>query len=469
MLVLKFGGTSVANANAIMQMASVIRDKNYPGKMVVVVSAMSGVTDMLIKCFQKAEAHDDSYQDLIQELEKKHMEAIEQLIPMNIQIDIKGRIKLRFRELEDVCKGVFLLDEISDSIKARVMAYGELLSSAIVSEAFQYNGLPNKLIDSRDFIVTDSNYLNAKADLVKTYQQINDKLPDAALIVAPGFIARSESGKTTVLGRGGSDYTASLYAAGTQADLLEIWSDVDGMYTTDPRKAKSAYSIPELSYEEAMELAYFGAKVLYPPTISPLVAAQIPLLLKNTFNPSHQGTLISNNPAPSQQVIKGLSCIDNIAMITLSGNVMVGVPGIAMRMFKAVAKENINIYFITQSSSEHSITIGLAEADGNRALKALSAEFEEDIKQGTIYPLNLEAPMSIIALVGNGMIQQPGIAGTTFSLLGDNNINIRAIAQGATERNISFVVQADDATKAVNLLHDTFFISKTGKPEFAEA
>ncbi|MCC9136023.1 aspartate kinase [Pontibacter silvestris] len=469
MLVLKFGGTSVANSDAILKIASILKDKNYPKNMLVVVSAMSGVTDMLINCFQKAAAHDESYQDVIQQLEVKHMDAIEQLVPINFQIDIKGRIKMILRELEDMSKGVYLLDEISDSIQARVIGYGEILSSAIVSVAFQYHDLPNVLIDSRDFILTDENYLNAKVDLKKSYNRIKEQLPKAKLIIAPGFVARSEKGKATVLGRGGSDYSASIYAAAMQAEMLEIWSDVDGMYTTDPRKAKSAYSIKELSYQEAMELAFFGAKVLYPPTIAPLVAAKIPLVLKNTFNPAHKGTLISDNPAPSKHVIKGVSCIDNIAMLTLSGSGMIGVPGIAMRMFKAVATENINIYFITQSSSEQSITIGLAESDGKKAVQALTSEFTDELASVDLDPLTLEAPMSIVALVGNGMIKQPGIAGTVFSILGKNNVNIRAIAQGATERNISIVVKADDSHKAVNLLHDSFFLPQNKNAAIAMA
>jgi aspartokinase/homoserine dehydrogenase 1 len=461
MLVLKFGGTSVSNATAILRIADVLKDKNYPGKMLVVVSAMSGVTDMLISCFQKASQHDTSYQEVIQQMETKHMEAIEQLIPFSNQIEIKGKIKLLLRELEDICHGIFLLDELSDSIKARVMAYGELLSSSVVSVGFRNQGLPNVLIDSRDFIVTDNSFLNAKVDTKKTYARIKEQLPDAELIIAPGFIARTETGKTTVLGRGGSDYSASIYAAALGAERLEIWSDVDGMYTADPRKVKAAHSIKELSYKEAMELAYFGAKVLYPPTIAPLVSAEIPLVLKNTFNPSHVGTLITARPALSPNIIKGVSTIDNIALITLSGSGMVGVPGIAMRLFKAVATRQINIYFITQSSSEQSITIAMADQEGQAALQALSEEFAQDMAVGDVDPVALELHMSIVAIVGNGMIQQPGIAGTMFSILGSNNINIRAIAQGATERNISLVVRGEDAAKAANLLHDGFFLAKT--------
>ncbi|KAA3438430.1 aspartate kinase [Rufibacter hautae] len=463
MLVLKFGGTSVANAGAIRQLISILQEKNNP-KMLVVVSAMSKVTDLLISLYQKAADHDVTYLELLSQLEGKHMEAIEDLVPMSQQIDIKGRIKMIFRELEDVCRGIYLLDELSDGTKARVMAYGERLSSAIVSVAFQHHGLPNALVDSRDFIQTDSNFLNAKVNLKATYALMRENLPQANLIVAPGFIARSVDGKTTVLGRGGSDYTASLYAAALNADLLEIWSDVDGMYTTDPRKAAAAYSIKELSYEEAMELAYFGAKVLYPPTIAPLVAAKIPLVLKNTFNPAHKGTLISANPAPSQQNVKGISCIDHIAVLTISGSGMVGVPGVAMRMFKAVALECINVYFITQSSSEQSITIGLAEAEGEKAAQAITEEFAGDIEQGQLNPVSVETPMSIVAIVGNGMVQQPGIAGKAFSLLGDHHINIRAIAQGATERIISVVLNTNDAHRAVNLLHDRFFVTVPEKP-----
>ncbi|GGK70251.1 aspartate kinase [Rufibacter glacialis] len=468
MLVLKFGGTSVANAEAIRQLISVLQEKQNP-HMLVVVSAMSKVTDLLISLYQKAAAHDASYLDLLTQLEAKHMDAIEQLVPMSQQIDIKGRIKMIFRELEDICRGVYLLDELSDSTKARVMAYGERLSSAIISVALQHHGLPNTLLDSRDFIVTDSTYLNAKVNLKATYALMQENVPKVALLVAPGFISRSQTGRTTVLGRGGSDYTASLYAAALRADLLEIWSDVDGMYTTDPRKASAAYSIEELSYEEAMELAYFGAKVLFPPTIAPLVAAQIPLVLKNTFNPGHKGTLISSSPAPSAQSVKGISCIDHMAVLTVSGSGMVGVPGVAMRLFKAVAQECINIYFITQSSSEQSITIGLAEAEGEKAVQAISQEFAEDIAQELLNPVSLETPMSIVALVGDGMIRQPGVAGKAFSLLGDHGINIRAIAQGATERIISVVVNSQEAHRAVNLLHDRFFLPVAEPAEVIQA
>lgn len=453
----------MSNAAAIQQIASVLKEKNYPHQMVVVVSAMSGVTDMLISCYQKAGQQDASYHEVIQHLETKHMEAIDLLVPFSSQIEVKGRVKLLLRELEDICQGVLLLDELSDSIKARVMSYGELLSSAIVSVGFNHQGLPNTLIDSRSYIITDSNYLNAKVDQRKTYARIKEQMPEAALVVAPGFIAQTSAGKTSVLGRGGSDYSASIYAAALGAERLEVWSDVDGMYTADPRKVKAAHSIKELSYKEAMELAYFGAKVLYPPTIAPLVTASIPLMLKNTFNPAHQGTLITANPAPGPNIIKGVSCIDNIALITLSGSGMIGVPGIAMRMFKAVATRNINIYFITQSSSEQSITIALADTEGPAALEALTEEFEYHINAGEVDPVSLEQHMSIVAIVGNGMIQQPGIAGTMFSILGDHKINIRAIAQGATERNISLVISGKDSVAAVNLLHDSFFLAKSEK------
>ncbi len=454
----------MANPAAIRQLISILQDKGTSKPKVVVVSAMSKVTDLLISLYQKAAVQDPTYLELLLQLEQKHLQAIVELVPMSQQIDIMGRVKMIFRELEDVCRGIYLLDELSDSTKARVMAYGERLSSAIVSVAFQHHGLPNTLVDSRDYIVTDATFLNAKVNLKKTYQNMQ-VLPKADLLVAPGFIARSSEGKTTVLGRGGSDFTASLFAAGLQADLLEIWSDVDGMYTTDPRKAAAAFSIEELSYEEAMELAYFGAKVLYPPTIAPLVAAKIPLVLKNTFNPGHKGTLISHAPVPTSQVVKGISCIDQIAVLTLSGSGMVGVPGVAMRMFKALALESINIYFITQSSSEQSITVGLAEAEGQKAVQAVNQEFADDIAQELVNPISLEVPMSIVALVGNGMIQQPGIAGKAFSLLGEHKINIRAIAQGATERIISVVLRTEDAHKAVNLLHNRFFLTVPQKPE----
>lgn len=460
MLVLKFGGTSVLNSENIKKIIEIIKEKKETTKnLYVVVSAMGGVTDKLLMCASLAIRKDQSYLDIIKEIEERHLKAIEELIPIQHHIEIKGKIKLLLAELENVCKGIYILQELSPNVNAQLVSFGELLSSNIISQALHYAGLNNTWIDSRELITTVDNNQPLKVDFEVTNKAIIEKLKSIEIALLPGFIAKTKNGHASTLGRGGSDYTSAIIAGALNADCLEIWSDVDGMYTSDPRLVEGAYSIDELSYEEAMELSHFGAKVLYTPTIHPLLEKNIALLLKNTFNPKHKGTLITNAGGNSETAVKGLSCVNNIALITITGSGMVGIPGIAARFFSALSVKNINVYFITQSSSEHTISIGINEGDVAVAVNSIESEFAYEISLNKISPLLVEKKLSIVAIVGNKMKQQAGISGKVFSLLGSNGVNVRAIAQGATERNISIVVNETDAKKTLNVLHEGFFLS----------
>jgi aspartokinase/homoserine dehydrogenase 1 len=460
MLVLKFGGTSVLNSENIKKIIAIIKQKKETTKnLFVVVSAMGGVTDKLLTCASLAMKKDQSYLQIIQEIEDRHLSAIEELIPIQYHIEIKGKIKLLLGELENVCKGIYILQEFSPNVNAQLVSFGELLSSNIISQALHYSGIKNTWLDSRDLITTVDNNQPLKVDFELTNKTIEAKLKGVEIGILPGFIARTKSGHPSTLGRGGSDYTSAIIAGALNADCLEIWSDVEGMYTSDPRLVEGAYSIDELSYEEAMELSYFGAKVLYTPTIHPLLEKNISLLLKNTFNPEHKGTLITSSGGNSQAVVKGLSCVNNMAMITITGSGMVGIPGIAARFFNTLSVKNINVYFITQSSSEHTISIGITDSDVPFAVSSIEIEFAYELSLNKISPLLVERKLSIVAIVGNRMKEQAGISGKAFSLLGSNGINVRAIAQGATERNISIVVNEGDAKKTLNVLHEGFFLS----------
>lgn len=460
MLVLKFGGTSVLNSENIKKIIAIIKQKKETTKnLYVVVSAMGGVTDKLLTCANLAIKKDQSYLQIIKEIEDRHLTAIEELIPIQHHIEIKGKIKLLLAELENVCKGIYILQEFSPNVNAQLVSFGELLSSHIISQALHFSGISNTWIDSRELITTVDNNQPLRVDFELTNKAIVDRLKNASMAVLPGFIARTKSGYASTLGRGGSDYTSAIVAGAMDADCLEIWSDVDGMYTSDPRFVEGAYSIEELSYEEAMELSYFGAKVLYTPTIHPLLEKNISLLLKNTFNPDHKGTLITSKGGNGSSAVKGLSCVNNMAMITITGSGMVGIPGIAARFFNTLSVRNINVYFITQSSSEHTISIGISETDVVSAVNAVETEFAYEISLNKISPLQVERKLSIVAIVGNKMKEQAGISGKAFSLLGSNGINVRAIAQGATERNISIVVNEADAKKTLNVLHEGFFLS----------
>ena len=457
MKVLKFGGTSVADHHNIRKSVAIMQQE--ANKIIVVVSALGGVTDGLTEIIRLAKSKDKSYSGLLTELRARHIETLSNLLEFNNPNECLSYIESTFRHLENLLEGCFLLGELTKKSTDIILSYGELLSSKIIYEYVKSNYPKVSYKDSRELIQTDSNYGNAHIDFqISNYliQYYFDK-NQANITILPGFIAQSQDGSTTTLGRGGSDYTASVVAAALQANQLEIWTDVSGMFTANPKIVKQARPIPHISYKEAMELSHFGAKVLYAPTIQPALNNNIPIYIKNTFMPDEIGTVISNEYNSSQDPVKGISHMDNIALLTLEGSGLVGVPGASKRFFGAIAKENINIIFITQASSEHSICIGVSEDDASKVKQCIDAEFEYEIKQLAIRPIIAEKNLAILALVGESMKNHQGLSGKMFSTLGKNNVNIRAIAQGASERNISVVIDKKDVKKALNCLHEKFF------------
>lgn len=462
MIVIKFGGTSVGSSTAIRQVIDIISKRNDQQELVIVVSALGGVTDLLIKTAKQAEAGDEDYKQALKAIEQKHFDAITDLLNKNRLSGILAHVKSLFNDLEDILQGVYLVRELSPKSLDVVGSYGERISSYIIHEAFREAGLENTLLDSRTVIHTDRTYNNAKVDFTKTDTAIQAHFKThKGLHIVPGFVASAANGDTTTLGRGGSDYTAAIYAAALNAKALEIWTDVDGVMTANPRSVKKAMPISTLSYEEAMELSYFGAKVIYPPTIQPALAKRIPLWIKNTFNPSAHGTLIGENITDNEHPVKGISSIDKISLLTLSGSGMVGIPGTSARLFSALARNRISVILISQASSEHSISIAINQPNMEAAKAAIEEEFGLEIQTGKIDPVGLDDHLSIVAIVGQNMRHLPGIAGKLFSSLGKNGINIIAIAQGTSELNISFVVKQAEENKALNVLHEAFFLSDT--------
>lgn len=459
MKVLKFGGTSVANAENIQKVVNIVKRNEEPE--LVVVSAFGGVTDLLIKAGTLAEKSDDTYRDVLQQLEKKHLDTARSLLPVTHQSSCLSMIKQQFNELEEICNSVFYLRELSLRTKDRIIAFGELLSSKIIAAFMQATNIEHEWIDSRKVIKTNSNFGFAAVNFGVTNDLISYTITAAhkKIFIVPGFIASDENGNTTTLGRGGSDYTAAIFAAAMNASSLEIWTDVTGMMTADPRWVPNAKTINRISYQEAMELSHFGAKVIYPPTIQPVMQKNIPTWVKNTFAPGEWGTVIESVSEHEGDIITGISSINAIALLSLEGSGMVGIPGFSKRLFEALANEKINVILITQSSSEHSICVAVNTSDANNAKDAVDRAFEIEIVQGKVEPLKVELSHSIIALVGDKMKSHTGISGRMFDALGRNGINVRAIAQGSSERNISAVIASDDVKKAVNVLHEAFFES----------
>lgn len=463
MIVLKFGGTSVANAQNIQLAINIVTKKSKKEKLAVVVSALSGVTDMLLNASQKAASKDENYKNNIEEIKQKHFDSISLLIDSNNQNQLLIKINSQINQLQTLLDGCFLLGELSPRTSDAIASFGELLSSQIIATALQQTIPNSNFKDSRELIKTNSNFGKAVVNFDVTNSLIAEYFISnkSQVIILPGFIASSKDGNTTTLGRGGSDYTAAIIANGVNADSLEIWTDVNGMFTANPKIVKQAQPIESISYQEAMELSHFGAKVLYPPTIQPVLNSNIPIWIKNTFEPEAYGTLISNNPDANANPIKGISHIDNIALLTVEGSGMIGVAGSSKRLFEVLSQENINVIFITQASSEHSICIGIQNQDAERARKAINKTFELEIAQNKIDNCIVEKDLCIVALVGENMKNHQGLSGKMFSTLGKNNVNIRAIAQGASERNISVVINEKDVKKALNTLHERFFEDNT--------
>jgi len=463
MKVLKFGGTSVANAQNIKLVLNIILDKAKQDKLIVVVSAFTKVTDLLLLASQKAASNNESFKEVVIEIEKRHVDAIKELFPVSEQSSSLSHIKRIMNHLETLLEGCFLLGELSPRTSDTILSFGELLSSYIIAEAFKQHHKLSSYKDSRELIKTNSYFGKAAVNfeisnsLIVNYFASNE----AQIVVVPGFIASTIDGIGTTLGRGGSDYSAAIIAAAVDASELEIWTDVNGMFTANPKIVKQAQSISNISYQEAMELSHFGAKVLYPPTIQPVLRKNIPIWIKNTFEPKSEGTYISSQDTVQTNPVKGISHIDNITLITLEGSGMIGVAGSSKRLFEVLSRENINVIFITQASSEHSICVGILDDDADNAKNAINTAFDTEISQNKIESCIVEKNLCIIALVGENMKNHQGLSGRMFSTLGKNNVNIRAIAQGASERNISAVINERDVKKALNTLHENFFEENT--------
>ncbi len=407
MKVLKFGGTSVARAEAIAKTQQIVSESGSP--LVVVVSALGGVTDLLLEAATLAAVQDDSFRSRLQQIENRHLEAIRQLIAPAGQATVIGQVKGDLNTLETLLEGAFLIGETTPKLLDKIVSYGELLSSFVIASYYQSKGMPASFRDSRDLIRTDARFGNARVMRDETARLVREGLQNGSpIVVLPGFIASTPSGDTTTLGRGGSDYTAALYAAALNAEELQIWTDVSGMYTANPKWVRQARPIPAISYEEAMELSHFGAKVLYPPTIQPALEAGIPIRIKNTFEPEQEGTLVHAGGNPEGRTVRGISHVPDIGLLSLEGPGMIGIPGISKRFFETLSEEGISIIFITQASSEHSICVGIAAGSLDRAAAAVNGAFAYEIEKKQIKPVQCETELSIIALVGDQMKEHQG-------------------------------------------------------------
>lgn len=461
MKILKFGGSSVGSHVNVRRIIEIVRSKKEQGEEVVLVcSAFNKVTDQLINAGKLAEKKDNStYIEIFESFKERHRLAIEELVTDS---EIKNVMLEEFvdsmHRVEDILKGINMLGELSDKTLANLVSYGERFSSFIVAGALRSAGLNGIYVNATQLIRTDSNYLAAKVNFEKTNKNILDFFEAIhGVAVVTGFIGSNEHGNVTTLGRGGSDYTAAIFGAALKANAIEIWTDVNGVLTADPRRVEQANTIPTLSYKEAMELSHFGAKVIYPPSIQPAYIKNIPLIIKNTFNPEHPGTFVSKESGKSPNDIKGISSISNIAVLRMEGTGMVGVVGIASRLFGCLSRANVNIIFLTQGSSEHSICFGIVPNDIKKAQKSVEEEFRFEIQNRLIAPLVVETNNSIIAVIGENMSNVPGVSAKMFKALGNNGININAIAQGSSELNITAVIDSHNEAKALNALHEIFF------------
>ncbi len=465
MKVLKFGGTSVGSVQSILSLKSIVEKEAKHGPVVVVVSALGGITDKLLATSQQALKGEDTWKSEYDALVDRHHQMIDTIIT-----DTKSREELfntvdpLFEQLKSILFGVYLVHDLSQKTQNAIVSYGERLSSYIVATLIR----GAKRCNARDFIRTELKNGKHTLDAPLTYQLVRQHLlePDKNTLknrisVVPGFISRDrDSLETTNLGRGGSDYTAAIIAAAIDADVLEIWTDVDGFMTADPRVIKTAYTINELSYVEAMELCNFGAKVIYPPTIYPVCVKNIPIKVKNTFRPEAQGTIIKNKIDNDQKPIKGISSISGTTLITVTGLSMVGVIGVNRRIFTTLADNGVSVFMVSQASSENSTSIGVRDEDADKAVKVLNEEFAKEIDTGAMFPMMAESHLATIAIVGENMKHTPGIAGKLFGTLGRSGISVIACAQGASETNISFVVDGKFLRKSLNVLHDSFFLSE---------
>ncbi|WP_433896241.1 bifunctional aspartate kinase/homoserine dehydrogenase I [Sphingobacterium mizutaii] len=459
MKILKFGGTSVGSVESIKAVLAIVKESYEAGeKPLVVLSAMSGITNLLTKMAEDA-AEGKPFAEDLKLLEEKHFEVVKKLIAVKFQNPVLTRLKLLVNELEDLLQGVTALKELSNQSKDLIISYGERCSNYLVAKIMEQEVPEAEYINASHYIKTDSNFGNAHLNEPLTAQLIQALSQTHAdkLLFVTGFIGSNDKGRITTLGRGGSDYTAAIFGSVLNATAIEIWTDVNGMLTADPRIVKKAFSLPVLSYTEAMELSYFGAKVIYPPTMVPAFMKKIPIVIRNTFQPKFPGTVIQFETGKSGFPIKGISSISDVSVINLTGSGMVGKSGFSGRLFTLLAREQINVILITQSSSEHSITFAVNPSDSQKAVELIQNEFELELLANKLSLPVVESDLSILAIVGENMKRTPGMSGKLFHALGRNGINVRAIAQGSSEFNISVIINKEDLSKALNAVHDAFF------------
>ncbi|GAA4449698.1 bifunctional aspartate kinase/homoserine dehydrogenase I [Nibrella saemangeumensis] len=467
MIVLKFGGTSVGSVESIKQVINIIEQhRQEDTTFAVVLSAMSGVTNQLIEIGRMATNGNPDYLDLVRRIEDRHFNVIKALIPVKEQSKVVANIRGVINELEDLLRGVSLIRELTPRTLDLIMSFGERLSTAIVTECIKSRGIPAVFCDARQLIKTDTQFGQAEVNYTLTNQLIQDffarntSLQTGGIPLITGFIGSTEKNETTTLGRGGSDYTASIIGAALNAERIDIWTDVDGMMTADPRKVPNAFNIPSITYAEAMELSHFGAKVIYPPSLQPAFARNIPIQVLNTFNPTHTGTMVSRTAERRQYTITGISSIDDIALVNVQGSGMIGVAGVSAKLFGVLAANRISVILISQASSEHSICFAIDPRAAQQVKDILDTEFSVEMSHGHIDNISIERDLSIIATVGEGMKKSSGIAGKLFSVLGKNGVNIVAVAQGSSEINISVVINKNNLSKALNAIHNVFFQSE---------
>ena len=459
MIVLKFGGSSVGNAERINNVIDILKDYTRKGKKIAVVfSAFQDVTDGLIGLGETAYQKDSGYHNELQAIYRKHVDIIYDLNSEKNAGKIIDKISPMFNQLSEILQGVYLLRELTPRSADYIVSFGERLSNTIIAGTLNYRKIPAEYLDSSELIKTDENFGGACVDFDTTNKNISKYFKNHSKTqIITGFIASTHKNEITTLGRGGSDFTAAIYGAALNAEEIHIWSDVDGILTADPRKVKDSFTLKAVTYEEAMELSHFGAKVIHPPTIQPALQKKIKIRIKNTFNPSFKGTVILEREPTVAFNIKGISSIDDISLVRVQGSGMIGVTGIASRLFSALAENNINIIMITQGSSEHSICFAILPRHGKAAIDAIKNEFEAEIRTKKINEIKIENDLSVIAVVGEDMKKTPGISGKVFQALGKNGINIHAIAQGSSELNISTIIKKNNLNKALNLIHDDLF------------
>jgi len=459
--VLKFGGSSISTPERVLSVLDIIRTSQSEGEnIIVVVSAFGGITDQLIEMSTLASQADKKYEELFSGLKTRHIDCVKTLVETEQQERVISLVKDLIKELNDLLWGMSLVKELPQQTNDLILSFGERLSATIISECFRSHGIDAEFMDARTVIRTDRTFGSAKVDMTTTLENIQNYFKNRSSIqIVTGFIGSTEEGKTTTLGRSGSDYTAAIFGSALGADVIEIWTDVDGVMTADPRRVPDAFSIESVSYEEAMEMSHFGAKVIFPPTMQPAMSQHIPIRIRNTFNPTFPGTVIKEQVRKKENVVTGISSISKVALLRVQGSGMIGVAGISGRLFKVLSEKQINVILITQASSEHSICFAINPDEADLVKEAIEKEFYLELQTHIIDKIKIEDDLSIVAVVGEKMRHTPGIAGRVFKALGDNSVNVVAIAQGSSERNISTVIDRSNESTALQLLHTAFFNS----------